>query len=134
DGARMIYSSHVGGEVSHLYVLPAEGGQPYKLTFGNWDHFHPRWSPDGHQIAYISNHSGLPHLHLLQTFGGRDRCIGIEQKVYRRPTGTLKVRIEDEESGEATAARIYLTASDGKTYVPDGAYHRLDREAQHLFH
>ena len=38
-----------------LYVLPVDGGAPYKLTFGEHDDFHPRWSPDGEQIAFISN-------------------------------------------------------------------------------
>jgi hypothetical protein len=32
-------------------VLPVEGGQPYKLTFGEFDDFHPRWSPDAERIA-----------------------------------------------------------------------------------
>ncbi|MGH9340903.1 MAG: CehA/McbA family metallohydrolase [Acidobacteriota bacterium] len=134
DGKRIVYSSHAGGEFSHLFVLPVDGGQPYKLTFGNWDHFHPRWSPDGHRIAYISNHGGLPHLHILQTFGGEDRCVKIRRRIHRRPMGWLQVRVQDEESGESTAARVYLKASDGKTYGPDDAYHRIDREAQHLFH
>jgi TolB protein len=134
DGSRLIYSSHSGGEFSHLYILPSEGGQPYKMTFGEWDHFHPRWSPDGRRIAYMSNRGGVPQLHILESIGGRDRRITIRERIYRRPMGTLKVRIEDGETGEVAAARVYLTASDGKTYVPDGTYHRIDRRAQHLFH
>ncbi len=57
DGKRFVYSSTGGAadQYSHLYVLPVDGGAPYKLTFGEHDDFHPRWSPDGEQIAFISN-------------------------------------------------------------------------------
>ena len=72
DGKRAIYSSTRGAadQYDHLYVLPVTGGQPYKLTFGDHDDFHPRWSPDGESIAYISNEGGLPRLYFLETYGG----------------------------------------------------------------
>jgi Tol biopolymer transport system component len=72
DGKRVVYSSSAGAadQFDHLYVLPVVGGQPYKLTFGDYDDFHPRWSPDGKWIAYISNKEGLPDLYLLETAGG----------------------------------------------------------------
>ena len=47
DGTRIVYSSHRGSQFNNLYVLPVNGGEPYQLTFGDWDHFEPRWSPDG---------------------------------------------------------------------------------------
>ncbi len=134
DGARILYSAHLGGEHNNLFLLPAKGGEPYKLTFGDWDHFHPRWSPDGHRIVYVSNQRGLTELRLLETFGGHDQKIEIEERRYRRPMGRLQVRVVDAETEQPTPARIYAQASDGKTYVPDDAFHRVGRLREHLFH
>lgn len=118
DGKRLLYSSHRGNQFNNLYVLPAQGGEPYQMTFGDWDHFDPRWSPDGQWIVYVSNQGGLSDLRLLRTFGGEERKIEIRRRVYRRPMGTLEVRVKG-------AARFYLRGADGKTYTPPTSYQRV---------
>ncbi len=132
DGTRIVYSSHRGSQYNNLYVLPVEGGEPYQLTFGEWDHFEPRWSPDGEWIVYVSNRDGVSTLRLLKTFGGADREIRVRRRVYRGPHGTLKVSILDAETGQPTEARIFLRASDGKAYAPTGSYQRVASRALHL--
>ncbi len=132
DGARILYSSHRGSQFSNLYVLPVEGGEPYQLTFGDFDHFEPRWSPDGEWIVYVANEHGPSELRLLKTFGGEERPVKIRQRVHRGPRGTLRVSVIDAETGNPTAARITLRASDGKAYAPAGAYQRVAARALHL--
>ena len=77
DGKRFVYASTsgAGDQFNHLYVLPVDGGAPYKLTFGDHDDFHARWSPDGERIAYISNEGGLPKLVVMETYGGGKRTV-----------------------------------------------------------
>lgn len=134
DGSRFVYTSHVGGQFTHLYLLPAVGGEPYKITFGAWDDFYPRWSPDGSKIAYISNQYGLPQLRIMNTVGGKITEVVIKEKRWRRPRGRVAVTILDQGTGQTTAARVYTQASNGKAYAPDEAYHRVGRLNEHFFH
>ncbi len=135
DGKRFIYSSSGGAadQFNHLYVLPVAGGSPYKMTFGDHDDFHPRWSPDGEHIAYISNEGGLPHLVVMETYGGKKTHVRLKSLRWKRPMTGVTIEVVDE-AGRLTPARIRLRASDGKFYAPLETYSRLGMYAGHLFH
>lgn len=139
DGKRFVYSSTRGtaDQFNNLYVQPTTpGGEPYKLTFFEHDAFHPRWSPDGEWIAYITNGGpgGLPQIALLETYGGDHRLVTVTSRRWKRPTGVLSVRVLAGDTGQPTAARVHLTAADGRFYAPTDAYARVSGAGDRMFH
>jgi dipeptidyl aminopeptidase/acylaminoacyl peptidase len=40
---------------THVFVLPAEGGTPRQITFGDYDDGSPAWSADGKSLFFVSD-------------------------------------------------------------------------------
>jgi dipeptidyl aminopeptidase/acylaminoacyl peptidase len=58
---------------SSLWLVPAPGGEPKRLTTTPGTNNHPRWSPDGKTIAFVSSRGGSSQVWLLPIDGGEPR-------------------------------------------------------------
>ena len=79
-------------------------------------------------IAHASNHMGNLDLFTMPVQGGEKKHVRITGLKFRRPAGRIRLRIQDE-TGRQTPARLYVRASDGKAYCPQGKqifYYQLD--------
>ncbi len=56
---------------SAIWMTDASGGsEPYRYTGGGGLDSSPRWSPDGSQLAFVSDRSGRNQLHVMPSDGG----------------------------------------------------------------
>ncbi|HZW35084.1 MAG TPA: S9 family peptidase, partial [Isosphaeraceae bacterium] len=60
---------------SSLWLVPSSGGPPKQLTTTPGTNNHPRWSPDGKTIAFVSSRGGSAQVWLLPIDGGEPRQI-----------------------------------------------------------
>lgn len=123
DGSRIAYISSRHGK-NTLTVLPVDGGEPVAMTYGPAEEFHPAWSPDSSQIAFVDNSDdGRLALWVIGANGGVARRVPIASRRYAYPVGQVAATIVSPDGDGA--ARIYIRAADGKSYFPTNAFHRV---------
>jgi dipeptidyl aminopeptidase/acylaminoacyl peptidase len=125
DGTRVVYSSYLGRQWNQLWLMTSEGGDPFPLTYGEFDATAPRWSRDGSHIAFVSNERGNTSLWVIDVPGGRKQEIVPRERRYRDSVGTLTVRVVDG-AGRPLSARISVTSAEGRGYAPDDAWRHAD--------
>ncbi|MSO51782.1 MAG: hypothetical protein EXQ51_05095 [Acidobacteria bacterium] len=136
DGARVAYASSRGGTRpwNALTIAAISGGASVDLVTGDFDVFGPRWSPDGRTLVYLTNRTGLPELAIVDVASGKSWDLSLRSRTWKRPTGTLSLRIVAEGSGEPVAARVHLVAADGRSYAPPTRYARVSWAGDRVFH
>ncbi|HLW58788.1 MAG TPA: S9 family peptidase [bacterium] len=80
DGARVVCTVTTGdvatnGYRSHLWIAPVDGRAPWQLTSAAGKDTTPRWSPNGAQVAFISDRSGEKQVWVIGVEGGEARQV-----------------------------------------------------------
>src|SRR3954470_13059769 len=65
EGKKILYASYLGRQWHQLWLMPSQGGDVFPLTYGDYDNINPRWSPDGKEIAFITNQKVNVSLNLV---------------------------------------------------------------------
>ena len=86
DGKQLTFSA-----LGHIYVMPlgAHHAQPRRLTSSDAPEFHPSWSPDGHDVVFVTwadRTAGQVWVAPLQ--GGTPRQLTHSAAFYTRPVFT----------------------------------------------
>jgi TolB protein len=141
DGSRIVYSSYLGRNWHQLWVIPANGGDVFPVSYGDWDETNVRWSRDGQLLAFISNRNGNTELWLQTIPGGTQRHLETARPRYLNPRVRLRVRVQGS-NGQTIPARVSVTDAAGRFYAPsnawihaDDGYDRAERPFEaHYFH
>ena len=141
DGSKIVFSSYLGRQWHQLWVIPANGGDAFPVSYGEWDETYVRWSPDGKRLAFISNRNGNTELWLQAIPGGAQRRLVVRERKYLRPHTRIQIRVVTS-GGALTASRISVTDEAGRFYAPenswisgDAGFDRAERPFEaHYFH
>ncbi len=125
DGSRMVYSSYLGRQWHQLWVMPANGGDAFPISYGDWDETNVRCSPDGKLLAFICNRNGNTELWYQDTLGGGQDELQADNRNYIRPHMAIGITVLDDK-GNKKLARISVTDPNGKFYSPAKAWIHAD--------
>ncbi len=88
DGKRLLFHSTAeGAGATDLFVMNIDGTGVRRLTTHPDSETSPTWSPNGSQIAFVSDRTGKPQLYLMSADGpGREERLPIPDGEADRPT------------------------------------------------
>jgi TolB protein len=140
DGSRLVYSSYLGRQWHQLWLMPANGGDAFPISYtmeerkaadqfsdkgSGWDDTNTRWSPDGKRLVFVSNREGTTELWLQDIPGGEEQELYVEERHFLHSKARLTISVVDED-GNPTAARISVTDTSGRFWPPNGAWIHAD--------
>ncbi len=89
-----------------IWIVPAQGGTPTRLTNHKAMDDQPRWAPDSRSIAFLSAREGAPQVYRLSLVGGEP------EKVTESKTGVGSFEWSPDGSRIAYVAQRDLTADE----------------------
>ena len=127
DGVRVYdrarYRSDEGGlsdgRRKHLWIVGVDGSAPRKVTDGDWDDGQPEFSPDGREIAFVSNRTERRDLNTVAdihvaSLSGETRRITDGEGSYGNPSwspdGTVITAYGTECAIGSSARNIHIWA------------------------
>ena len=110
--------------LGHVYRVPADGGGDAELLTGGTGvatHYHPRYSPDGSTIAFISDREGQNNLWMMDSDGGNPRSVFTDlatravEPAWSADGDYIFVRLQDVAAGRGGSGRggIWMYHRDG---------------------
>ena len=104
DGSKIIFSTLYPGNDYQIWVVPAAGGTPVRLTNNASADVDAVWSPDGQKIAFASDRDGNFEIYTMNADGTNQTRITNDPAPQRRPNVATGPRIELRQAQGRDAA------------------------------
>jgi len=120
-GTKLLYTRY-DDTVGQIFWRKVSGGDATQLTNDPYDHFQPRWSPDGSQIAFSAKVQGNYHVFVMDAKGEHSKQVTVdtdnEFSPAFSPDGTELAFVRHATDGtRAGVFRIKVGGTDQKSIV-----------------
>ena len=117
DGSKIAFSA-----LGHLYVVPASGGTPVRVTKAEVREYQPAWSPDGRTIAYVTWTGTSGHIWKVAAEGqGTPQQVTTVSGFYREPVwspdGSLVIALRGSDRSRLTLEAEFGAPQSGLDVV-----------------
>ncbi len=75
DGSQIAFLRSISGSIGDLFIVPAAGGLPSRVTADNADVIGVAWEPDGRHLVFSSDRAGGISLFRVDVRGGEPRLV-----------------------------------------------------------
>jgi len=122
---------------SHLFLTKVGETSAIPITSGSASYASPSWSPDGRQIAFVSDQTGSPQVYVMDINGKNIRRLSYQGNYNVCPAWSPRGDWIAYCSRQGGSFKIFLTTPDGEqvrqltqgpgnyedpTWAPDGRY------------
>jgi TolB protein len=114
-GSRLVFAGHTAvSSKDDIYVVKANGSAPKRLTNAAGNNQQPVYSPNGRQIAFISDRTGVAQVWVMNADGTRPRQVTRDKRTHFvvdwSPDGR---RLVYDDGNPGTPTAIVASSVDG---------------------
>jgi TolB protein len=99
-----------------LYIMPAGGGEPRRISGGQGRYGTPVWSPRGDMIAFTKQNAGRFHIGVMRTDGSEERLLTasfLDEGPTWAPNGRV-IMFTRETAGEGGRPALFSVDISGR--------------------